>query len=287
VTRSAAVLLSASLASSAWAGAYENVEYSNPSGRTLRFDASIPEGQGPFPAVVIVHGGAWVTGDRRGSVEPLFKPLTNAGYAWFSIDYRLAGNFDFSSIPSLLTSVGVMDEAIEDVRQAVLFIRQNAAKYRIDPSRIALLGESAGAHLASMAALKPVTGSEVQAAIAFYSPSDLESLVQKMPQIPENVRRAVKGTSFAELLLARLRTLSPIQWVRKDAPPFLLVHGTSDGLVPYEQSEEMCAAIKKAGAQCELFAVTGGTHGVRRWEASTQMTAYKDRMTAWLAENLR
>ncbi len=286
VTRSAAFLISASLAS-AWAGAYENVEYSNPSGRTLRFDAHVPEGQGPFPAVVIVHGGAWVTGDRRGSVQPLFQPLTDAGYAWFSIDYRLAGNFDFTSLPSLLASVGVLEEAVEDVRQAVLYIRQHAKEYGIDPARIALLGESAGAHLVSMAALKPASGSEVQAAIAFYSPSDLEALVQKMPQIPENVRSAVKGTPFAELLLARLRTLSPIHWVHKDAPPFLLVHGTSDGLVPFEQSEDMCAAIKKAGARCELFTVPGGTHGVRRWESSPQLTTYKSRMTAWLGENLR
>ena len=285
------VLLSASLASAslapAFAGAYENVEYSNPSGRTLRFDASVPDGQGPFPAVVIVHGGAWVTGDRRFSVQPLFKPLTDAGYAWFSIDYRLAGSLDFTSLPTLLASVGVMEDAVEDVRQAVLHIRQNGARYRIDPARIALLGESAGAHLASMAALKPIEGSEVQAAVAFYSPSDLETLVQKMPQIPENVRRAVKGTPFAELLLKRLRTLSPIHLVHKDAPPFLLVHGTSDGLVPFEQSEEMCSAMKKAGARCDLFTVPGGTHGVRRWESSSELTAYKGRMTRWLGENLR
>src|SRR5262245_43002401 len=79
----------------------ENIEYSQASGQALHMDASIPEGDGPFPAAIIVHGGAWVTGDKARTVRPLFKPLTDANIAWFSIEYRLARG----SNPEALISV--------------------------------------------------------------------------------------------------------------------------------------------------------------------------------------
>src|SRR5215216_3197383 len=86
--------LLASLAAAFSAPAYsknlENVEYSRPEGTSLQFDAWIPDTPGPHPAVIVVHGGAWVSGNRRGSVRPLFAPLEQAGIAWFSISYRLA-----------------------------------------------------------------------------------------------------------------------------------------------------------------------------------------------------
>src|SRR5215212_2087808 len=99
------------------------VEYGRASGAPLLLDACIPEGKGPFPAVVIVHGGGWIGGHRQYSVEPLFQPLTDAGFAWFSISYRLATD---------LMQFGV---AVEDVQTAINHVRQNAAKYRIDPDR--------------------------------------------------------------------------------------------------------------------------------------------------------
>jgi dipeptidyl aminopeptidase/acylaminoacyl peptidase len=85
------------------------------------------------------------------------------------------------------------------------------------------------------------------------------------------------------MLLAGLRDLSPINWVRKDAPPFLLIHGTADGLVPFEQSEQMCEALKKVGADCELHSVPGSGHGLRWWESSS----YKERMIRWLSEKMK
>src|SRR6188768_472863 len=69
-----------------------DVEYAHPAGLSLRFDASLPAAEAPSPAVIIVHGGAWVRGDRRVNVEPLFRPLADAGFAWFSISYTLASD---------------------------------------------------------------------------------------------------------------------------------------------------------------------------------------------------
>lgn len=121
----------------------QDVEYSRVGETSLRMDVHTPAGPGPFPAVVIVHGGGWVTGDRRNNVAPLFKPLEDAEFAWFSISYRLAGN------------MFLFGDAVADVIEAVKHVRSHAAEYRIDPERVALVGESAGAQLASMAALSP------------------------------------------------------------------------------------------------------------------------------------
>jgi len=234
-------------------------------------DAHIPEGHGPFPAVIIVHGGAWVSGDRRANVHPLFQPLQDAGFAWFSISYRLA------------TDIAQFGAGIVDVEEAVRYVKQHAAEYNIDPDRIALVGESAGAQLASMAALAPGTG--VKAVVAFYSPSDLASLAQTSTYVPESIRGQVKGTPWEALLLEGLKQLSPINHVRKDMPPFLLIHGTSDSVVPYDQSTQMCSAVQAAGGQCELYTVQGGGHGVRWWESS-HLTAYKQVMVHWLEKQL-
>lgn len=270
---------------------YSDVEFSRPGGYSLKLDAHVPDGDGPFPAIVIVHGGAWVAGDRKRSVEPLFEPLSDAGFAWFSISYRLANVADPKSTPTIAASMALLGGAIEDVRAAVAYVRANASDYNVDPHRVALIGESAGAQLTAMAALKPGRDTRVQdavqAVVAFYCPSDLVTLVQTMPLIPDSVRNAVKGTPFEQILVAYLRELSPINWVRQDAPPFLLIHGTADQVVPFQQSVDLCAAMQKAGSVCELYPMKGVGHGLRRWESDKGTTAYKARMVSWLTEKLK
>lgn len=248
------------------------VEYSRPDGTPLCFDAAIPPGPGPFPAVIIVHGGGWVRGDRRADVVPLFRPIEDAGIAWFSIDYRLLRNFSEFSAP------------IEDVRNAVVYIRQHAAQYHIDPNRIALIGESAGGQLAAMAALNPKPGGQVSGVVAFYAPTNLAALAKRSELIPNQLRASLSGTPFEALLIAGLRQLSPVDKVTPGAPPFLLIHGTSDGLVPFAQSQAMCARLRAAGASCELLPIEGGGHGMRWWESALPQEAaeYKTTMVAWL-----
>ncbi|MFZ3341163.1 MAG: alpha/beta hydrolase, partial [Terriglobales bacterium] len=158
-----ALLLMAAMDLRASGRSYADVEYSRPSGYSLQLDAHIPAGHGPFPAVIIVHGGAWVTGDRKRSVAPLFQPLSNAGFAWFSISYRLANVIDSKTIPTIAASAALLGGAVDDVRSAVAYVRTHAAEYNIDPNRIALVGESAGAQLSAVAALKPWPNGAVQA----------------------------------------------------------------------------------------------------------------------------
>lgn len=274
--------LLAACASLVSAKAYTEVEYARVGGESLRFDGAVPDGDGPHPAAIIVHGGAWVTGDKTGSVRPLFRPLSDAGYAWFSINYRLARASNLADLVSP-NSLMALQGAIEDVSSAVAYLRERAGEYRIDPNRIALIGESAGAQLALMAALRPTQPAPVKAVAAFYAPSDLVDLVQNSNRIPDGIRQAVKGTPLEALLLAGLRQLSPRYFVTKDSPPMLLLHGTGDTLVPYKQSEVLCADAREAGVSCELYRVDGGGHGLRWWDSQP---GYKTELTRWLAAAL-
>jgi acetyl esterase len=254
----------------------KSVEYTRVAGAPLYFDAQIPEGSGPFPAAIIVHGGGWVRGDRLTEVQPLFAPLTKAGFAWFSIDYRLSDDW---------TQFGA---AIEDVENAVRFVRAHAAQYRIAPRRIALVGESAGGQLAGMAALNAKADTRVNAVVALYTPTDLVDLAKNSTLVPRQLRDSFRGTPFELLMMARLRQLSPLYNVKPDAPPFLLIHGTADRLVPFAQSQAMCNRMKGNGASCELFAVEGAGHGIRWWEGSRpdESAAYKEKLVSWLKSHL-
>jgi acetyl esterase len=251
------------------------IEYANPNGLSLRLDACIPSGEGPFAAAILVHGGGWVRGDRRVEVAPLFQPLTEAGIAWFTISYRLA------------TSPLVFGEAIADVESAVRFVKAHAAEYRVDPNRIALVGESAGGQLAAMAALNTSPELQVKGVVALYTPTDLVSLANNSKYIPEGLRLGLDGTPWKALILARLAQLSPIEHVHRAMPPFLLIHGTADALVPFVQSSRMCERMKSVGASCEIYAVPNAGHGIRWWEASAaDAVSYKKRLVAWLKAHL-
>ncbi len=247
----------------------QDIEYAHPGGISLRFDAWLPRTAGTVPAVIIVHGGGWIAGDRKANVEPLFAPLADAGFAWFSISYRLASN---------VTQFGL---AIDDVQSAITFIRAHAAEYGIDPNRMALVGESAGGQLAAMAALRK--GSPVKAVVALYTPSDLVSLAEKSDYVPKSIRDNLRGSPWQSIILAGLAQLSPINNVRSNMPPFLFIHGTNDALVPFSQSVDMCNRMRQTGAACEVYPVTGGGHGVRWWEAYPNLSGpYKAKMIEWL-----
>jgi alpha-L-fucosidase 2 len=253
----------------------QDIEYARPDGVSLRLDAAVPQGDGPFPAVIIVHGGGWVRGDRRSDVQPLFAPLAAAGFAWFSIDYRLT------------TDWMRFGEAVDDVEEAIRFVKSHAKNYRVDASRIGLIGESAGGQLAAMAALRIGAESPVRAVVALYTPMDLVGLARTSAFAPEQIRNALAGSPMEPYVVARLSKLSPIENVAPNMPPFLLIHGTDDPLVPYEQSRLMYATMSRAGASCELYTVPGAGHGLLWWESDPAMArGYKREMVHWLNRHL-
>jgi acetyl esterase len=264
----------------------KNVEYSHPGGKSLLLDLHVPDGPGPFPTAILIHGGGFDGGSRSTNVRPLFDVLANAGFAWFSIDYRLAPQFRFP-------------QAIEDVNTAIRWLKANAATYHVDVSKIAIIGESAGGFLVNYAGTHDTPDTRVAAVVDFYGPVDYGKLAELRRDHPERFnmtsinRHAANGGGIhffaAEKLdetgLAKLRDISPIAAVHKGMPPFLCIHGTKDDQVAYEQSPAMCEAMRKVGAACELITIEGGGHGMSTWRAPG-MQHWKPEMVAWLKKTL-
>ncbi len=252
-------------------GVRNDIEFANAGGVSLTLDAYTPPGAGPFPAVIIVHGGGWVAGNKQTYVRPLFEPLTSAGFAWFSVNYRLAPAFPFPA-------------ATADVRQAVEYVRTHAAEYRVDPKRIAILGESAGGHIVSYVGAR---NPNVAAVVSFYGVHDIEARERGNGKVSDNIQALLGVTDFSDAALRRMREASPAAYVKKQMPPFLMIHGTKDPAVPYEQSVKMCEKMRAAGASCEVFTVEGAGHGVENWERNPEYHAYKAKMVEWLRAALK
>jgi acetyl esterase len=265
----------------------KDVEYGKPGGHSLLLDLHVPDGAGPFPAAILVHGGGFDEGSKSTNVRPLFEPLANAGYAWFSIDYRMAPQFRFP-------------EAREDMDAAIKWVKANAAKYHVDTNKIVIIGESAGGFLVNYAGTHDTKETRVRAVVDIYGPVDYGKLAELRRDHPERFnmasinRHAGNGGSIhffgAEQLdkegLAKLHAVSPIFAVHKGMTPFLAIHGTKDDQVVYEQSTAMCEAMHKVGATCDLITVEGGGHGMSGWKAP-EMQHWKPEMIAWLEKILK
>ena len=264
----------------------KDVEYSRPGGKPVLLDLHVPDGPGPFPAAILVHGGGFDEGSKSTNVQPLFDVLANAGFAWFSIDYRLAPEFRFP-------------QANEDVNNAIRWVKANAAAYRVNVSKIAIIGESAGGFLVNYAGTHETPDTRVAAVVDFYGPVDYGELAELRRDHPERFnmatinRHAANGggihffgaDQLDEAGLRKLRAISPIAAVHKGMTPFLCIHGTKDDQVAYEQSPEMCDAMHKVGAACELITIEGGGHGMRGWRAP-EMQHWKPEVVAWLKKTL-
>lgn len=264
----------------------KDFEFAHPGGKALHMDLHVPDGPGPFPAAILVHGGGFDGGSRSTNVRPLFDVLANANYAWFSIDYRMAPDFRFP-------------EAIEDLNTAIRWLKETAALYQVDASKIAIIGESAGGFLVNYAGTHDTPQTKVAAVVDFYGPVDYEKLALARRDHPElfnmksiNGHMANHGSMAffgAETLdgegRAKLRAIAPITAVHKGMAPFLCIHGTKDDQVLYDQSPAMCAAMHKVGAGCELITIEGGGHGMSSWR-DPEMQHWKPQMIAWLNKTL-
>jgi pectinesterase len=248
-----------------------DVEYALAGGESLRLDACVPPGRGPFPAVLLVHGGGWSGGDRKGAARLLLEPLTRAGVAWLSIDYRLAPKHRYPA-------------PIEDVEAAVRWAQAHASRFRIDPQRMALLGESAGGHLVAAAAVRMTNEPALAAVVPFFAPVDLGSDSERRGGLSASLRGLFGRTELDDTTRALLREASPIRHVRPGLPPFLLVHGTADMSVPYEQSPRLQKALREAGVSCDLVTVPDGTHGTSRWDELAP--GWEDEVVAWIVNAL-
>jgi len=259
-----------------------DVEFARPGGFSLTLDVKTPDGSGPFPAAIIVHGGGFARGNKRTYVTPLFDVLSNAGFAWFTINYRMAPDYQLPA-------------AVADVESAVRWVRAHAAKYHVDAKRLALLGESAGGYLVAYAGTTFKGDARVAAVVDFYGPNDLVRQTEKRRSEAEDPAKP-HSPGLLEFMgfkswqdkgvVEKLRAVSPTTLVSKNMPPFLCIHGNADEQVLYEESPEMCEAMRKAGVKCEVITVEGGRHGMLSWENNPAMAHWKQEMVAWLKGTL-
>jgi alpha-L-fucosidase 2 len=243
---------------------------------SLKLDISIPEGKGPFPTAIIVHGGGWEGGDKAIEwVQPLFKPLSDAGFVWISINYRLSPQAPYPSM-------------YQDVMTAIQWVDAHAKQYKVDRKRLALIGESAGGHLVALAGTRGKGPAKVAAVVDFYGPHDLVKQIAERDQgdYTAMAKRMFRSTPQPDTE-ARLREASPIHYVHKGMPPFLFIHGTLDKSVPFNQSPLMCDKMKSVGVACEVIPMEGAPHGMSNWEKNPAWTTYKQPMIAWLKKTLR
>jgi acetyl esterase len=252
---------------------FKDVEYGQVDGVQLTLDAHVPDGDGPFSAAILVHGGGWVAGDKQQYITYIFQPLSDAGYAWFSINYRLAPQFKFPA-------------DADDVESAIRFVRANAAKYKVDPNRIALIGESAGGHLVSYEGARNRADSRVAAVVSMYGVHDFVAAAVQWKPLPHELLDLFGITAVTAETAPELIKASPVVYISKEMPPFLLMHGSKDEDVPYEQSVEMCDKMKKAGAHCDLITIQGAPHGMDHWEPHAEWLWYKKELVEWLKKTL-
>ncbi len=255
---------------------HRDVEYGVAGGEHLYLDASIPDGTGPFPAVILVHGGGWTAGDKSGGPQkgymvPIQEPLSKAGFAWFTINYRLAPKFPHPA-------------ALEDVQTAIRWVKAHAAQYHIDPRRIALAGESAGGQLVALATVRADADTRVAATVVFYGPTDLVAETTKRGELSSSYAALTGRKMLDDETLGILHNISAINYVEPGLPPFLLLHGTADQSVSYEQSLMFQKRLRAAGVTCDLITIPDGPHGMLPW--SKIMPEFKDRVVAWLLRTL-
>jgi alpha-L-fucosidase 2 len=259
----------------------DGIVYGEAAGEKLAMDYYAPAGPGPHPVAIIIHGGGFIGGtSKNGSEAYCADFLAPAGYAVFSINYRLAPKYPYPAM-------------VEDVQRAIRFIRAHASDWSADPKRITLVGGSAGGYLSNMAGLLNSPGDKaakdpvdresarVQAVVTLFGPSNfrgkpMNSSVQALLGAP--IAQKGQDTVFAEA--------SPITHVSKTAPPFLLIHGDKDEAVPFTESTNLQEALRAVGVRCDLIRIPNGPHATGGWYKVPGVPDWERQMTEWLDARL-
>jgi acetyl esterase/lipase len=241
---------------------YGNIPYANDTLKKHLLDIYLPPtGKSSYPVVIWVHGGAWMSNDKyadMGYMKNTLKGFIDSGYAVASIDYRWS-------------TMAAFPAQIQDCNQAVEFLYQNADKYKLDKDRFALIGFSAGGHLASLLGLsnnnnvkafyadgkKP--GFKIKLVLDFYGPSDLLTLKGNDLKDPRNPITLLLGGTVADNTV-KAKKASPVTYVDKNDPPFLIVQGEKDESVNPDQSISLSKHLKDAGVKNDLIIVPNAPH---------------------------
>jgi acetyl esterase/lipase len=245
---------------------HENVVYGSVNGTDLKLDVYEPADAtaGPYPAVILIHGGGWISFDKS-TMHGMGQFLGRSGYVAFSVDYRLFHGKD-----------NLWPAQLDDVQRAVRWIRANAKKYDIDPQKIGAFGHSAGAQLAALLGMED-TRDNSDPALAKYS-SRVQAVVDVSGPTDFTVEHDPEGVAFLTSFLGVAYDKAPEVWqkaspalqaARGDAP-FLIFHGTKDQDVPMAQAQELYDKLHAAKVTVALEKVDD-EHTFRTPEARRQL----------------
>lgn len=226
----------------------------------------------PYPVILAIHGGSWLSGDKAtGEVNPEMQAL-NYGFAVASMNYRLSSEASFPA-------------PLQDVKAAVRFLKTHAKKYKLDDNKIVAWGDSAGANLAALAGNtakiksledktlgSPKENSSVAAVVAFFPPTSLINYPELLQQngiksqfsVAENTKAISQyiGGPY-EINSVKLKAVNPINYVTNDAPPFFIMNGDKDELVPYQEGKDLADALANAigPKNVSYYIIRGARHG--------------------------
>jgi len=241
-----------------------------------KLDLFLPRaGTNPLPVIVWIHGGAWKAGSKEQCPALQFVAR---GYAVASINYRLSQH-------------AVFPAQIEDCKAAIRWLRAHASEYKLDPDRVGVWGASAGGHLVALLGTSGDVkafdvgenlniSSRVQAVVDFFGPVDFTQMSKYAPKDGPFDHDA--ADSPESLLIGgavqqnkdKAAKASPLTYISKDDPPFLIMHGDKDNIVPYQQSEQLRDALQQAGVPVTLKIIPGAGHGFAGPDIGKQVTEF-------------
>ena len=246
-----------------------SIEYGTGGEHKLKLDLYLPKGRTKAtPAIIFIHGGAWKSG-KRSDMKFYCVKFAEKGYVTATVTYRLTGQAPFPA-------------AVHDVKCAVRWLRANVARYRVDPKRIAVSGNSAGGHLSMMIGYSDDpslegnggnsdVSSRVRAVVNFYGPTDLTTDFAKKQGV---LKDFMGGKAFDEVPDA-YRMASPLFHLTKDDPSTLIFHGTIDSTVPIVQADKLADRLKELGIDYVYERCDGWPHAMDLAEAVNRRCVYR------------
>lgn len=277
----AAVLLLPAYAADSRKPTQEGLVYGEADGQKLTMDYYAPKGPGVHPVAIVIHGGGYRRGDSKSGSEAYCADfLAPAGYAVFSINYRLAPKYPYPYM-------------VLDVQRSIRYLRHNARTWDADPAKIALVGGSAGGFLSNMAGLLggPANrhaedavereNAKVQAVVTLFAQSSFATV-----PLNADVHALLDPLIQQKGEAAALKEASPITYVTRNAPPFLQILGDKDEYIPFSEATNLQTALRNVGVKCEIVRIPNGTHGTGAWHTIPGVPDWERQMVEWLNTTL-
>lgn len=248
----------------------KDITYKNIDGEDLKLDILYPEIKltKSYPVVIYIHGGGFVRGDKEEiyDLKPLVDEWHKNGWVVVSINYRL------------LYGDKIFPDNYQDVKDAIYWIINNKSKYNFDSDQICTIGHSAGG---SLALLSGLNNDKINCIVSLSGPTKLYG--EETFEFRKKIMSAINENEFDEDMMKKA---SPINYLKKDSPPIMLLHGTKDNFVPFSQSKLFYEKAQEIGAVCKFISIEGSGH-VLEFSYMPRMPYLKDEIVEFMEDNIK